>query len=243
MKKRFRFIRFLFIAVAVIICHAPLTARELNNRLMNRPYSDLRAFHFGFGVGTHLQDFTFTHSGELSGAGEQWFVEQPGFSPGFNVSGIVDFRLAAMLNLRLSPGIYFGNRSLTFREENSGTFERQDVKSAYIVLPVDLKFSAIRWRNTRPYLTGGIMPSYDAGRRGNGLLKFKSVDFFLSVGFGCDFYLPYFKLIPELKFCFGMSDILDRNRPDLADTPDGMKYTNALKKVTSSMVVLTFYFE
>ena len=55
--------------------------------------------------------------------------------------------------------------------------------------------------------------------------------------------LPFFKLIPELKFCFGLTDVLDHNRPDLADEPDKMKYTQSLTKAVSQMVVLTFYFE
>ncbi|MDE5930096.1 MAG: PorT family protein, partial [Muribaculaceae bacterium] len=64
-----------------------------------------------------------------------------------------------------------------------------------------------------------------------------------SVGFGCDFYLPYFKLIPEVKFCFGLSDLLVKDRPDLADNPAAMVFTQSLSKVSSKMIVLTFYFE
>ena len=37
----------------------------------------------------------------------------------------------------------------------------------------------------------------------------------LEVGMGCDLYLPFFKLIPELKFCFGLGNILRKNRNDL----------------------------
>ena len=65
----------------------------------------------------------------------------------------------------------------------------------------------------------------------------------LSVGFGCDFYLPFFKFCPELKFCFGLTDALKHDRPDLSDDPSMLKYTNSLKKVTQQMVVLSFYFE
>ena len=74
-------------------------------------------------------------------------------------------------------------------------------------------------------------------------LKLKSTDFMLSVGFGCDFYLPYFKLNPEIKFCFGLTDVLQHDRPDLVDEPDKLKITQSLTKATTQMVVLTFYFE
>ena len=51
------------------------------------------------------------------------------------------------------------------------------------------------------------------------------------------------KFIPEVKFCLGLTDVLQRNRPDLEDDPDRLKFTNSLKKATSKMIVLTFYFE
>ncbi|MDE5751368.1 MAG: PorT family protein, partial [Duncaniella sp.] len=74
-------------------------------------------------------------------------------------------------------------------------------------------------------------------------LRTKPMDFYLTAGFGCDFYLPFFKLIPEVKFCFGLTDVIEHNRPDLEDEPDKLKITAALKRAVSRMVVFTFYFE
>ena len=73
-------------------------------------------------------------------------------------------------------------------------------------------------------------------------LLVQRADVAVEVGLGCDFYLPFFKLIPELKFCFGLSDILVKDRSDLTDK-NLLKYTQALDKATSRMMVLTFYFE
>ena len=87
------------------------------------------------------------------------------------------------------------------------------------------------------------MAIFDVAKKRSDFLKFKTTDLYLTVGFGCDFYLPYFKLIPEVKFCFGLADILEHNRPDLSEEPEKMKYTQSLKKVTSQMVVVSFYFE
>ncbi len=55
-------------------------------------------------------------------------------------------------------------------------------------------------------------------------------------------YLPFFKLCPELKFSFGLVDLLQKDRSDLTDK-DLIKYPNALSKATSRMVSLTFNFE
>ena len=186
-------------------------AQSFNDKLLNRPYADMRRWHLGFSVGVHTQDFNFTHNGLVTDNGEQWFMEQPSFSPGFCVNGLIDYRLNHLFNLRFTPGMYFGNRDVTMREYESGAELRQNVKSAYVVLPVDLKFSGLRLRNSRPYLTAGVMPAI--------------------------------KFIPEVKFCFGLTDVIEHNRPDLEDEPDMLKITHSLKKAVSRMVVFTFYFE
>lgn len=214
-----------------------------NDRVLNRPYSDLRRWHLGFSVGLHTQDLQFSNNGMVTEDGESWFVEQPSFSPGFCVNGLFDLRLNDYFNLRVSPGLYFGNRDVRLREAFSGREERQNIKSTFIVLPVDIKFSAQRYRNVRPYLVGGVMPAFDVAKKRRDFLQLNTTDCYLTIGLGCDFYLPYFKLIPELKFCFGLTDVLRHKRPEFDDDPTQMKYTNSIKRATSQMVVLTFYFE
>ena len=87
------------------------------------------------------------------------------------------------------------------------------------------------------------MPAFDVNKKGSDFLQLNTFDCYLSIALGCDFYLPYFKLIPELKFCFGLTDVLNHDRPDLVDDPMKLKFTQSLKKATSKMIVLTFYFE
>ncbi len=230
--------------VSVMACCALVTAAQnLNDKVLNRPYADMRRLHLGFSFGVHTQDITFTHNGFVTDNGEQWFMEQPSFSPGFCVNGLVDLRLNHLFNLRFTPGMYFGNRDITMRDYTSGAELRQNVKSALVVLPFDLKFSGLRYRNSRPYVTAGVMPTFNVTRQRGDYLRTKPTDFYLTCGFGCDFYLPYFKFNPEVKFCFGLGDVLDHDRNDLKDEPDKMKITSSLKKAVSRMVVITFYFE
>lgn len=229
--------------MAALAVSVPVQAQKLNDKLNNRPYADMRKWHLGFSVGLHTQDITFTHNGFVTADGQTWFMEQPSFSPGFCVTGLLDFRLNNYFSLRLSPGMYFGNRNVKMIDTTTGATASQNLKSAYVVLPVDLKFSAQRFRNSRPYLVGGVMPVCDVAKKRSEYLKLNTTDVYLTVGFGCDFYLPYFKFNPEIKFCFGLTDVLQHDRPDLADDPDTYKITQSLSKAMSKMVVLTFYFE
>ena len=82
----------------------------------------------------------------------------------------------------------------------------------------------------------------DLTARKHDALRLKPFDLYLEVGMGCDIYLPFFKLIPELKFSFGLLDIIQKDRSDLIDT-SLIKYTNSVNSGHSKMITLTFNFE
>ena len=87
------------------------------------------------------------------------------------------------------------------------------------------------------YATMITAPQYQQGK-----LKFKPFTLMAEIGMRCDLYMPFFKLIPELKFCFGLGNVLKKNRPDLID-PTQRIFTESVDRATVSMVVLTLYFE
>ncbi|MDE6810872.1 MAG: PorT family protein [Muribaculaceae bacterium] len=229
------------------------------DKLYNRPYADQKLIHLGFSVGAHFQDLSFTHNGFVSPDGQRWVAEVPSFSPGFCVNVLGDLRLNQYLNLRLTPGMYFGAKTVRMIDYNADQNSTsvitpddenympvnatQEVKSAYVVVPLDLKISGDRLGNTRPYVTTGVMASFDVSKKRSDFLMFNPADVYLTVGLGCDFYLPFFKFIPEIKFCFGLTDILKHDRPDLDLDPNTFKITQSLSKVKSNMVVINFYFE
>ncbi len=231
------------IAVAALIVCAPPAYSKPGDKLLNRPYADLKRWHLGFSVGAHVQDLSFTHNGYVTPEGERWVAEVPDFSPGFCVNVLADLRLHRYFNLRFSPGMYFGSKAVEMIDYNSDQRNRQDVKSAYVTIPLDLKISGDRIRNVRPYVTTGVMGTFDVSKKRSEALMFSSTDFYLCVGMGVDLYLPFFKLNPEIKFCFGLTDILKHDRPDLTDDPATFKMTQSLEKVKSNMVVISFYFE
>ena len=74
-------------------------------------------------------------------------------------------------------------------------------------------------------------------------IQLKRMDTFVEIGMGCDFYLPFFKLIPELKFCYSLRDALDHGHADELMDVNKRLYTNAVTSGHSKMIVLTFYFE
>lgn len=220
----------------------PTGIHAQRQKVQRLPYVDQRRLHFGFSIGTHIQDLRFVNRGEAEENGETWYAEVPGFSPGFNVGLVGDLYLCEYLNLRFTPTMHFGNKNIVLREEVSDARRTVNVKSNYLSMPVSLKYGAKRLNNYRPYILTGVSPTLDLAKKKNDLLRLKPYDTYLEIGLGCDIYLPFFKLIPELKFCFGLGNMLEKKRNDLQDPLD-YKFTRSQKKIASQMVVLSFYFE
>ena len=239
---RFAVIMALVMAVLCGSFTVPAMARP-GDKVLNRPYADMKRWHLGFSIGMCLQDLKFTHNGYITPEGQQWFAETPAWSPGINVQVLADLRLHQYINLRFSPGMSFSFKNVEMRDYVSGTTNRQDVKSVYVLAPIDLKISGDRLHNSRPYVTLGAMGAFDVSKKRSDFLQFNTADAYLTVGLGCDFYLPFFKFNPEIKFCFGLTDILRHDRPDLEDDPEKFKMTQSLAKVKSNMFMITFYFE
>jgi hypothetical protein len=228
--------------MALTLCGGVINAKP-KDKILNRPYADQKLWHLGFSVGMSFQDLKFTNNGTYTTDGQQWFSEVPSLGPGIDVTVLGDLRLHKYFNLRFSPGMSFGSKGVTMRDAVTGATKTQDVKSAYVILPLDLKISGDRYYNTRPYVTGGVMGTFDVSKKKSDLLMFNTGDVYLTCGLGFDIYLPFFKLNPEIKFCFGLTDILKHDRPDLEDDLESLKITGSLTKVKSKMVMITFYFE
>ena len=228
----------------IILCCllGSLSSWGQKQKVKNQPYADQQLYHFGFSVGLHAQDMVLDNSGYTGEDGETWFCEIPNYSPGFSVSLIADLYLNPYMNLRFVPTMHFGDKEFAFREENTGQFYNTVIRSNYITFPLELKLSSLRINNYRPYLLAGVYGAFDVGRQKNLPILLKTNDYGLEFGFGCDFYLPIIKVCPEIKFCFGFADLLESNRSDLRDK-ELLKYTQALSRGISRMVVLSFSFE
>ena len=233
-------IRLLFFALFALFCVESAIAQP--RKVMNRPYLDQRKLHYGFLLGFHLQDMEMRNNGFVTEEGEEWYADINNYNPGFTVGVLGELRLNNHFALRVSPTIHFGQKHVMFHEQVSLRDTTQNLKSCYLSIPIDIKFAAPRYNNFRPYLIAGVNPTIDLTSRKHGALRMKPFDCYLEVGMGCDIYLPYFKLNPELKFCFGLLDILQKDRSDLIDNTLH-KFTQSLDAAHSKMIVLTLYFE
>lgn len=225
--------------------------------VQNRPYTDLRSFHFGVLVGTHLQDLELVNRGSQmidigdgNGTTEKIVsADQDRWDAGFTVGVLGELRLSQTFQFRVAPSMYFGAHHITFRnlsERKPGgepTEVMQELKTVYISCGLELIAAAPRFNNHRPYFLLGINPMVNLSGKDDDYVRLKRTDVFLELGLGCDFYLPYFKLRPELKFMFGLTDCLNlKRKSDSLDKRMPM-YVNSVSEARAKMIALTFYFE
>lgn len=220
----------------------PVLVSAQERKVQNKPYIDYRRLHYGFFVGVHMQDLELVNNGFVTPEGQQWYADVPSYTPGFSVGVLADLRINSFLSLRLIPTMHFGDKTVVFREQNSKESERQQIKSTYVSLPIEAKFAAERFNNYRPYVIAGVSPMLDLTVKKQRPILVKPFDLMLEVGLGCDFYLPFFKLNPEIKFAFSILDVLDKDRKDLLDA-NYLKFTQSLDKAVAKMIVFSFYFE
>ena len=123
------------------------------------------------------------------------------------------------------------------------TAQQQTLKTVYVAAPVDLIFAASRLNNHRPYVLAGLAPALNLSGRGNDYVRLKPYDVFFAVGLGCDAYLPFFKVKPELKFMFSLLDVLDRQRGRTLEDHQMLPYVKSVCSARTQLFALTFYFE
>jgi hypothetical protein len=245
-----------FIILTLLGLTALNAAAQTDRRVQNKPYIDLRPLHFGILIGTHLQDIEFENIGphmmtDLDGNTSEQYVlcDADKWNQGFSVGVLAEMRLSNHFSLRLTPTMHFGAKHLTFlnmkQQDTQGRpiQQTQDMKNTYVSLPIDIKFAAPRWNNHRPYIMAGINPMINLTGGEQDLIVIKRYNTMLEVGLGCDFYLPFFKLIPELKFCFGLGDVLDKDHINELRDANLRAYAGSVSSAQSKMFVLTFYFE
>lgn len=239
--------RRLFNILLLLVIAVPLFAQGKQTTGMNNPYYDDKRVHLGFALGVNLMSYVVTESLILQ-EGEIFHARVSNMLPGFSVGFITDVRLAKYLNLRVTPTLQFSSRTITYKNESGNPFPygrapEQSLLSLPIEIPVTLKWTAMRTGNYRPYLTGGMGISYDFTNDKERPLLHRPFDYFLTVGLGCDFYLSWFKLCPEIRYQVGFNNMLTpiSERPELSE-PDYF-YTNALSHLRNQAIIIIFNFE
>ncbi|MCR5014522.1 MAG: PorT family protein [Bacteroidales bacterium] len=175
--------------------------------------------------------------------------------PGFSVGVIGDKRLGEYFNLRFSPTLSLSSKfvkyeTLLYDAEfvayESRTIESDDQLATFVEFPLHVKYRSKRYNNIGAYLIAGVNPKlYLASRKVKidsgghpALLQTERSDVAVEIGTGFDIYNQWFKMGVEIKFSYGLLNVL---KDDILSM--NYLYNSPLKEVRNKQLQLSFTFE
>lgn len=231
-----------------INCNQPWQDKLVNrhdemNHIWNLPHYDEDILHFGFIIALNQYNLNINRAQNWNKLDSIYIIDaQP--EMGFNLGIISNLHLGDLMDLRFTPQLIFASRTVNwgFRSVPGASIKTQKrtVESTLCSFPLHLKFKSRRLDNFRAYVMGGANYTIDlaSGKKLKNVnqLAFlvKQNDVLLEAAVGFDFYLEYFKFSPELKFSWGVKNML-YNNPNV--------FTNSVNSIYTRAITLSFLFE
>ncbi|MCE1198680.1 MAG: PorT family protein, partial [Marinilabiliales bacterium] len=125
------------------------------------------------------------------------------------------------------------------------TYERYvTTPSAYIDVPIGVRYKGNRFGNIRPYIYGGaaFRRDLESKRISESVVHLNRNGYYAEVAIGLDTYFPFFRLSSEFRFSYGLNNLI-RHDNDLSSSRPLPYYGYILEKLNSNIFTLLFYFE
>ncbi len=240
-------------ALILVLLFIPTAIFAQKAKVWNKPLYDSYQYHFGFAFSLGSLDFAVDHSDDFNNLDIMDTVYAvTGYSkPIFGASIVGNLKLNNNFDLRFIPGLAFGQRDLKYlvTKDEGETFSYRNMKieSTFLQFPLLIKYRAVRENNYRPYLILGVNYTIDFATRKKvkeeekPKINLNKHDLLIEAGFGIDYYLPFFKFTTELKFSYGLMNVVNYSYD--AEDRESQIYADVFDRLGTKMVTLTIFFE
>ncbi|SMD36437.1 Outer membrane protein beta-barrel domain-containing protein [Reichenbachiella faecimaris] len=188
---------------------------------LNLPNFDEQKIHFGFLIGGHSSRFRLKYSDEyITHDFDTVHSILPTHKFGFKIGFIVNFHFFQYLDVRVAPTFSFYQLGLDYRYTHGETLnELRD--PTYFELPILFKYKSVRRVNRAIYLLAGLTPAVKVSGNKQDLdsserLLIEKFNLSVDVGVGLDLFQPLFKFSPEVRYSFGLLNVLDSEENDFS---------------------------
>ncbi len=228
--------------VAVIVLWLAVVQPALaqaDEEVFNPRYDERKTVTYGFSIAIHSTSFRIKYSDYFtSPAMDSVYAIMPRKKPGFKLGFIINFKLAQYLDARITPTVSFAEYVMEYTYVGGDRLEEL-VESTGVQFPLLFKYKSQRRNNLRMYVVGGLTPEIEAAVRSEleedqNRLKLEKFNTSLEFGFGVDMYYPLFKFSPEIRFSYGLRNILSPVQND---------FSAGLADVRTKAVTLYFHFQ
>jgi hypothetical protein len=137
----------------------------------------------------------------------------PGNLGGFKLGFIANMKVSSQLDFRSSITVGFYENDLLYQFTDN-TSQRELKDATMVEFPMLLKYKSVRNGNLAMYALGGFTPSFEAASKSNRedvieKLELKGWNYAFEIGAGFDIYYPFFKFSPEIRYSYGLRNMLD----------------------------------
>ncbi|MEP0939380.1 MAG: outer membrane beta-barrel protein [Cyclobacteriaceae bacterium] len=187
--------------------------------------------HYGFHMGLHSSKYKIKYADAFATpAFDSLHSVAPEKAPGWRVGFVVNMRLFPYLDLRLLPTVAFSDYTMTYRFTDGRVI--QDTKDITTVeLPILLKYKSSRRGNVAMYAVGGINNAIEVAGRGDNFdsrnnMRLKNYNISIDSGIGFDLYFPLFKFSPEIRYTWGLRNMLPNDKGAYSEPFKDLSFEN-----------------
>ncbi len=198
-----------------------------------------KPYYFGITLGINRSDYKVFRSKNFIGNDSIARVESVR-GPGFNLGIVTNLKIGDYFDFRLLPTLSFAERNLEYTTPKQLVPSERKVASVMVELPFQIRFKSAPYHDKRAFVIAGVKYSFDVAnesrtRQADEILKISPTDFAIEAGAGVQFFFPFFIFSPEIKYSYGIGNVLLYN--------GSLEQSTVLDKALSRSFTLSFHFE
>ncbi len=226
-----------------------LSAQKYGKNTNFLDYKD-KDYYFGITLGFNsskhfsLQSDEFLNNNEIK-------IVQSAQGLGFDVNGIINFKIGSNFDFRALPGFSFATRILEFATDENVqngpgiefiNLRKESLESILVKFPFHVRYKSAPYRDKRAFVIAGLSYAFDVASNSKvrkelarNLIQVSPHDFQFEIGFGMQFFFPYFIFSPEFKFSQGLNNTLIYNQ--------NLLESRVIEKLMSRTFTISFHIE
>jgi len=216
------------------------SAQKYGNNSFNYQNFKAKQYYFGITLAYNTSNYKVFRSKEFLEGSPITAIESVR-GPGLNLGLVTNLKIGEYFDVRFLPTLSFATRNLNYSQpgEEFAEIERK-FDPVFVEAPLQFRYKSETYNDMKMFVLGGIKYAFDVSSQSRtqlerSLVRIAPSDFALEIGFGFQFYFPYFIFSPELKFSHGLSNTVIYSQ--------NVGQSTVLDKVHSRAFTLSFHFE
>jgi hypothetical protein len=223
------------LSLLILLVSISISASAQRQKLLAQSQYDYKKFHFGMALDFGYYNLVNDYSESFLTNPDILAIETDS-DLGLGVSFILpDLRINNRLNFRhlLTVKTIQRNIKYTFNPDYEGPSEVvKNVESWFVESALHLKYRADRINNSRVFVFFGPSLGIDMASEKDVLdetiFKLNKTNLAFEIGAGCDFYFEFFKFAPQIKYSYGVTNLIVQDGTIFTSPLEGL-YTRGLQ--------------